>query len=81
MYGNLGNALALQGRLKEAGEYYAKALQIVPSAAIHYNWAIALARDGNTREAIRHLQDALKLDPGFQPARRALGDLTSSGKK
>jgi len=37
MYSNLGNALVRQGRLKEAGVYYAKALQIVPSAAIHHN--------------------------------------------
>ncbi len=40
-----------------------------------------LARDGKPQEAIRHLEAALKLNPSFQQARRALAGLTSSGAK
>ena len=55
--------------------------QIAPSAQAHYNLGAALARDGNTQEAIGQLQAALKLDPAYDAARLALESLSSSGKK
>ncbi len=78
---NLATEQARQGKLKEAIAHYSQALRIAPSAARHYNLATTLTRDGRTEEAIGHLEAALKLDPGFQPARRALQDLTSPGAK
>ncbi len=80
-HNNLATALANQEKWKEAIAHYSEALRIAPSPALHYNLATALARDGKTQEAIRHLEAALKLNPGFQPARRALQNLTSSGAK
>ena len=78
---NLGIALARQGKSKEAIAHFSAALRIAPGAQAHYNLGTALAREGSTQEGIGHLQAALKLDPTYQPARRALDDLTSSSKK
>jgi len=59
---------------------YAEAVRIDPNDAdAHYNLGLALVREGKTQDAIRHLETTLKLNPGFQRARRALRDLTSSG--
>jgi tetratricopeptide (TPR) repeat protein len=77
-HNNLGMALARQGKLDEAVAQYSEALRIAPSARGHYDLATALAREGRTQDAIGHLEAALQLDPGFQPARRALAQLTSS---
>jgi uncharacterized protein HemY len=92
---NLGIALYRQGKLDEAIAQYYEALRIAPDAKVHYDLATALVRDGTNQEtlghleardrrlqeAIGHLEAALKLDPGFQQARRALAQLASFSAK
>jgi len=78
---NLGVALVRQGKLEEGIAHLAEALRIAPSAQAHYNLASALARNGSTQEARGHLELALELDPAYEPARRALKDLTYPAKK
>jgi len=56
-------------------------LRIAPSADAHYNLGTALALEGDTQEAMRHLREALRLDPAHQSAPRALQELASSGKQ
>jgi hypothetical protein len=52
-------------------------LAIEPSAMTHANLGIALLRAGNEPEALTHLRTALSLDPGYEPARRALERTTA----
>jgi len=58
--------------LKEAITEFGEAVRLAPDAESHYYLAVALALDGNTPEAERHLEAARKIDPGFAPARAAL---------
>jgi tetratricopeptide (TPR) repeat protein len=80
---NLGAALARQGKMKEAIAELGEAVRIAPDAESHYYLAVALALDGNAPEAARHLEAALTIDPGFQPARAALQKLgeTQAGER
>jgi tetratricopeptide (TPR) repeat protein len=73
--------LARQGKLKEATAEYQEALRIAPDTEAHYNLAMVLALDGNAQDSARHLEAALRLDPGFQPARAALQKLGASGAR
>jgi len=77
---NLGAALARQGKIKEAIAEFGETVRIAPDAEAHYNLAVVLGLDGNTPEAARHLEAALKIDPGFEPARAALQKLGGSVK-
>ena len=50
-YNNLAEALAQQGKLEEAAEYYRRSLAEKPSPAVHNALAAVLARLGGTGEA------------------------------
>lgn len=74
---NLGNALALAGRATEAIAQYRQALRERPDdATLHYNLAAALlGTPGGDEEAVAHLREAVRLEPGYEAARLALGRL------
>lgn len=69
---NLGNALAAQGDGEGAVAQYAEALRQKPTAEAHFNLGLVLERLGAASPARHHFREALKLDPGFAPARRRL---------
>jgi tetratricopeptide (TPR) repeat protein len=60
--GNLGIALAGQGKFVEAMNHYERILTLNPEhAETHNNLAVALAAQGRLSEAITHYQRAIKL--------------------
>src|SRR5437899_576608 len=73
-HGNLGVALAQQGKLAEASEHYRQALQIKPEyAAALANWGLALAQRGTRVEAVELYHQALKIRPDSADALTNLG--------
>jgi Flp pilus assembly protein TadD len=72
--GNLGHALATQGRLEEAVSHYTEAVRIHPGyAEAHNNLGLALARQGKIDEAFPHYVEALRLVPDYFEAHSNLG--------
>ena len=75
--GNLGHALASEGRLDEAISHYGEAVRIHPGyAEAHNNLGLALARQGNIDEAMPHYTEAMRVHAGllrgtWQSRRRA----------
>ena len=68
-HGNLGIALAGQGRHAEAVAHYEAALAVAPgSAEVHNNLGSALARLGRVDEAVGHYAEAVRLRPGYGTA-------------
>jgi protein O-mannosyl-transferase len=65
---NLGAVLANQGNLAEALPHYEAALQIRPSAELHYKLGIALLSSNQPRLAQQHLEKAVELKPDFADA-------------
>ena len=60
--GNLGHALASEGRLDEAVYHYAEAVRIHPGyAEAHNNLGLALATQGKIDEAMPHFTEAIRL--------------------
>lgn len=74
VHANLGNALARQGRLKEALEHYSQALRILPdmAAEVHNNIGAALIYNRKFKAAKPHIQEALRLAPGHVKAHKNL---------
>lgn len=71
----LVRALANQGRLTDAGEVCAAALDLHPTLAeLVYLLSLVLAEDGRYREAVDAARRALYLDPMLVVAHVALGD-------
>ena len=71
---NLGNALALQGKLTGAVSHYNKALQINPDhAEAHLNLAVGLDRQGKHQEAIQHYAEVLRISPHDAQSHNNLG--------
>jgi len=65
----LGASLGRIGRLKEAAQYFSKAVMLEPdSAENHDNLAAVLIETGQLLEAIRHLNKALEIDNSYEPA-------------
>jgi Flp pilus assembly protein TadD len=64
-HGNLGVALAHQGRYEEAAEQHRMALKISPTALEYNNLGAALAGLGRNDEAIENYRQALRVQPGF----------------
>ena len=66
----LGDA---DGALRE----YEEALRLNPKLpTAHHNIALLYMKRGDTTQARRHLETALSIDPGYEPARQALAALT-----
>jgi tetratricopeptide (TPR) repeat protein len=77
---NLGNALSSLGRMQEAEIQFADALRDRPDdASLHLGLAIVLLKlPGRAEDAVAHLQEALKLEPGNAVARRILDQVQVS---
>jgi protein O-mannosyl-transferase len=72
--GNLGHALAAEGRLDEAIKHYSEAVRIRPGyAEAHNNLGLALVRQGRIEEAIPHYTEALRFLPDYFEAQSNLG--------
>ncbi|HEY1765847.1 MAG TPA: tetratricopeptide repeat protein [Opitutaceae bacterium] len=71
---NLGNAYLRSEKYTEAIEQYEAALALSPTSAdAHFRLALALVKSPNRRaDAIAHLETALRLKPGFEPATNLL---------
>ena len=72
-HGNLGVALARDGKTEEAIGHYRAALKLNADYWIaHYNLGIALSRRGDFSEALDHFEEAVSLRPDNEPARMEL---------
>ncbi|MBI4385763.1 MAG: tetratricopeptide repeat protein [Elusimicrobia bacterium] len=77
---NLGALFLESGRLDEAIAAWSGAAQAIPdSLEIRHNLGIALLQRGRHPQARAQFEAALKLDPNFQPSRRALEEMRSKG--
>lgn len=73
MYGNVGILKALRGDFASALDWFGRADALSPGdPQIAYNIGSAYARMGRREEAKAAFRRSLELDPGFEPARRAL---------
>jgi tetratricopeptide (TPR) repeat protein len=62
---NLGRALLQSSRFREAANHFGEAVRLDPANAdAHYRWALALACEGGTNDAVQHYTKALSLRPG-----------------
>jgi len=62
--------------LVQSASLYEDAISnIPPSAPVHYNFALVLRRLGRVEDAIRQLETALAIDPGFEKASSLLASL------
>lgn len=72
--GNLGMAIAAQGRHGEAAEFYREAIALDPGrATAHNNLGNALRECGNPVEALEAYGKAVALDPGYADAFNNMG--------
>jgi Flp pilus assembly protein TadD len=73
-YNNLGNALSIEARSADAVPCYEAALRLKPGiAGFHLNFAATLLRiPGRGDEAVSHLEEVLRLEPGNAMARQML---------
>jgi serine/threonine-protein kinase len=79
---NLGGALALNNRPKEALEHYRLALRIDPTFAdAHNNLGHALKVTGRVDEAIDHYREALRLNPSMAAAHCNLGSALTARRR
>jgi tetratricopeptide (TPR) repeat protein len=70
---NLGTAFLMAEQPQLALPEMTRALALTPAdPKVHYNLALVLFALGRDREGVEHLQDAVRLDPGYRPAREAL---------
>jgi hypothetical protein len=75
---DLGYELMNLNRTSDAVEVFGANMRAHPTSVRAYDsLARAYLGNGNQIEAIRYFREALRVDPNFQPARRALGQLES----
>lgn len=74
-FGNLGNLYLMQKDFRGASTQYKKSIEIAPTAMIHTNLAISYLYAKRIQEAKTELENALKLDPEYQPAKNILQKL------
>jgi tetratricopeptide (TPR) repeat protein len=75
----LGLALALQGRLPEAGAQLEEACRLDPGrASAQLNLAVVLAQEGRFSEARARAREALRLQPDYPQAKGLLAGLEGS---
>jgi Tfp pilus assembly protein PilF len=92
-YANLGSAYEGKGELDQAMSYYSQALQVATegmtsdkagakgmAAQLNYRMGDLLLKNGRTADAADRYQQALALDPGFDPARQRLNSVITGNK-
>ncbi|MEI6713444.1 MAG: tetratricopeptide repeat protein [Verrucomicrobiota bacterium] len=80
--GQLGDSLAVNGRLNEAEPYYREALKLNPKlTGILNNLAVVLRTRGNLAEAEELLRKALQISPWFASAKSDLVNLLLAQSK
>ncbi len=63
----------MQGRVLEAIPHFVQATELEPGYAEAWlNLGTAYLQAGRVEESLRPLQNALQINPGLEPARRAL---------
>jgi len=73
IYTNLANAQGAMGQVEKACESYRRAMQAAPrEARIFSNAGSYYVSIGRTAEGIGFLEEALRIDPGFEEAKRSL---------
>lgn len=71
---NYGRYLLEKGKVKEARQFYERAIQLNPEYAdAHLNMGSLLAQTGRTEEGIAYTQRAIDIDPGYAIAYNNLG--------
>ena len=77
---NLAGVLYELGRFEETVPELRRAIALNPSlAATHFNLALALEKLGQPREALRHYEETIRLDPGWTKARDHITAIRRSG--
>jgi tetratricopeptide (TPR) repeat protein len=77
-----GNQLLAQGNYAGAALKFEEAVTISPDQEdLHYNLAIALAKQGKTQEAKKHYEEALRIFPDYAEAHNNLGNLLMNDNK
>jgi len=72
-YNDLGTLKVAQDSLDLSKDYFAKVIEYSPNEPTHYyNYAMVLGELGLETEAVAQLQEALKINPEFEPALKAL---------
>ncbi|MGA2330434.1 MAG: tetratricopeptide repeat protein [Syntrophales bacterium] len=72
---NLGYALSLQGKTREAIVHFQTAISINNPADAHYNLGTILASQGNLDEAIYQFRESIRISPGYAKAYNNLGNV------
>ena len=76
---NRGNVDLAQGNAEAAIALWEKALEFLPqSPELHHNLAVAWLEDNEPERAKKHLLDALRIQPAFQPSQVLLRSLDAS---
>jgi Flp pilus assembly protein TadD len=75
-HNGLGGALAMEGKTDDAMAECQEALRLKPLPSAHLNIALLLIKKGDVRQARRHLEAALQIDPNYGPALKALQAVT-----
>ena len=79
-HNGLGAALAMLGEHDRALTEYTEALRLKPDLpTAHLNIAVLQIKDGRLADARQHLEAALAIDPGYEPARQLLARLAGGG--
>ncbi|HVW21472.1 MAG TPA: tetratricopeptide repeat protein [Opitutaceae bacterium] len=82
-HNNLGNALYLEGRAREAAAEYERALELQPedNPEAQYNLGNCLLQEGRPQEAAARFREAIRLAPLNPDAHNQLGDaLAQAGR-
>ncbi|RZL19639.1 MAG: tetratricopeptide repeat protein [Pedobacter sp.] len=80
-YDLLGTIYDMQGKGQLAVEQFKKGIDFDPKyQRIHFNYAITLAKLGNTKEALTETENSLKLDPNHSSSHRVYGALNAMNK-
>jgi Flp pilus assembly protein TadD len=76
-YGDLGFALIVAGKDKEAAKYYEKSVALQPNGHDFYNLACAYAKSGDKNSAFKALENCLKYGYGSKDLFEHDADLKS----
>ena len=78
---NLANIYLSRGMYDKAiSEYRTIITSIQDSPVVRYNLGLAYFQKGMTDDAYREWKEALRIDPGFQPALKALESINGKEK-